>query len=289
MTSTSEFKPKSGYVYVVTNECLKQVNAKGVFRGKKVRAVKIGNAKDFTNRLGSLNTAVYENFDFHLGIKTDDVVGLEGLIHTALQDYRIYTRDGNKTEFFACPLDEVIRRIKKLIARGHKENVEEYKGGKVIGRHGAGIRANIERQQLDRAKAKARTAVKARCVRESGRQQGKASAFSFASTGISVGSDLVFMPTGAVVKVVDGKNKISYPCGGEIQWVYSRIHLRLLQRKRNLPDRNADQEQSSVFQRFDCIPHCDIAATVSCIFKRKDRRARDWVPLRDCKHNANVS
>jgi len=210
MTSTSEFKPKSGYVYVVTNECLKQVNAKGVFRGKKVRAVKIGNAKDFTNRLGSLNTAVYENFDFHLGIKTDDVVGLEGLIHTALQDYRIYTRDGNKTEFFACPLDEVIRRIKKLIARGHKENVEEYKGGKVIGRHGAGIRANIERQQLDRAKAKARTAVKARCVRESGRQQGKASAFSFASTGISVGSDLVFMPTGAVVKVVDGKNKISY-------------------------------------------------------------------------------
>ena len=76
MKTNLKFKPKAGYVYVVTNECLKPVKAKGIFRGKMVKAVKIGNAKDFTNRLGSLNTAVYENFDFHLGIKTDDVVGL---------------------------------------------------------------------------------------------------------------------------------------------------------------------------------------------------------------------
>jgi hypothetical protein len=210
MIPSSEFKPKSGYVYVVTNECLKLVNAKGIFRGRKVKAVKIGNAKDFTNRLGSLNTAVYENFDFHLGIKTDDVVGLEGLIHTALQDYRIYTRDGNKTEFFACPLEEVIFRIKKLISRGHKENVEEYKGGKVIGRHGAGIRANIERQQLRRKKAMTLATDKAKCARDDVHKKGRALPFSFASVGISVGSDLVFMPTGSVVKVVDGKNKISF-------------------------------------------------------------------------------
>ena len=174
MIPSSEFKPKSGYVYVVTNECLKLVNAKGIFRGRKVKAVKIGNAKDFTNRLGSLNTAVYENFDFHLGIKTDDVVGLEGLIHTALQDYRIYTRDGNKTEFFACPLEEVIFRIKKLISRGHKENVEEYKGGKVIGRHGAGIRANIERQQLRRKKAMTLATDKAKCARDDVHKKGRA-------------------------------------------------------------------------------------------------------------------
>ena len=79
MMQNSEFKPKAGYVYVVTNDCLKLVKAKGIFKGKLVKAVKIGNAKDFTSRLGSLNTAVYENFDFHLGIKTDDVVGLEGV------------------------------------------------------------------------------------------------------------------------------------------------------------------------------------------------------------------
>ena len=42
MTHNSEFKPKAGYVYVVTNECLKPVKAKGIFRGRMVKAVKIG-------------------------------------------------------------------------------------------------------------------------------------------------------------------------------------------------------------------------------------------------------
>ena len=32
MTHNAEFKPKSGYVYVVTNECLNLVRAKGVFK-----------------------------------------------------------------------------------------------------------------------------------------------------------------------------------------------------------------------------------------------------------------
>jgi len=199
MTHNTEFKPKAGYVYVVTNECLKLVKAKGIFRGKMVKAVKIGNAKDFTNRLGSLNTAVYENFDFHLGIKTDDVVGLEGLIHTALQDYRIYTRDGDDTEFFACPLDEVIARIKNLIARGHKMDVEEYKGGKVVGRSGAKIRANIKRHE----------AAKAKVVKSAYKNTGKAKAFSFAEVGISNGTKLVFVPTGTEVTVASDK-KIEY-------------------------------------------------------------------------------
>ena len=199
MTHNAEFKPKAGYVYVVTNECLKPVKAKGIFRGKMVKAVKIGNAKDFTNRLGSLNTAVYENFDFHLGIKTDDVVGLEGIIHTALQDYRIYTRDGDETEFFACPLDEVIARIKNLIVRGHKMDVEEYKGGKVVGRSGAKIRANIKRHE----------AAKVKVVRSTHDNTGKAKAFSFAEVEISNGAKLVFVPTGAEVTVV-GDKKIEY-------------------------------------------------------------------------------
>lgn len=194
-----KFKPKPGWVYVVTNECLRLVEAKGVFKGKMVKAVKIGNAKDFTNRLGSLNTAVYENFDFHLGIKTDDVVGLEGIIHTALQDYRIVTRDGDQTEFFACPLDEVIARIKNLIARGHKMDVEEYKGGKVVGRSGAKIRANIKRHETARAKV----------AKPAHKKTGKAKAFSFAEVDIANGTKLVFIPTGAKVTVV-GDKKIEY-------------------------------------------------------------------------------
>ena len=199
MNPKTNFKPKPGWVYVVTNECLRLVEAKGVFKGKMVKAVKIGNAKDFTNRLGSLNTAVYENFDFHLGIKTDDVVGLEGIIHTALQDYRIYTRDGDETEFFACPLDEVIARIKNLIVRGHKMDVEEYKGGRVVGRSGTKIRANIKRHEKARVKA----------AKSARTNTGKAKAFSFAEVGISNGAKLVFVPTGAEVTVV-GDKKIEY-------------------------------------------------------------------------------
>ena len=199
MKTNLKFKPKAGYVYVVTNECLKLVKAKGIFRGKMVKAVKIGNAKDFTSRLGSLNTAVYENFDFHLGIKTDDVVGLEGIIHTALQDYRIYTRDGDATEFFACPLDEVVGRIKNLIVRGHKMDVEEYKGGKVTGRSGAKIRANIKKHETAKEKA----------VKPAYKETGKAKAFSFEDVDIPNGTKLVFIPTGAEVTVV-GIKKIEY-------------------------------------------------------------------------------
>lgn len=48
----------------------------GIFKGKMVKAVKIGNTKNLTNRLTSLNIAVYENFDFHSGNQMDDVVTL---------------------------------------------------------------------------------------------------------------------------------------------------------------------------------------------------------------------
>lgn len=41
MMQNLKFKPKAGYVYVVTNGCLKLVKAKGIFRGKMVKPVKI--------------------------------------------------------------------------------------------------------------------------------------------------------------------------------------------------------------------------------------------------------
>lgn len=34
MTQNIKFKPKVGYVYAVTNTCLKLVNAKGIFNDK---------------------------------------------------------------------------------------------------------------------------------------------------------------------------------------------------------------------------------------------------------------
>ena len=202
MMHNTKFKPKSGYVYVVTNECLRLVEAKGVFKGRMVKAVKIGNAKDFTNRLGSLNTAVYENFDLHLSIKTDNVVALEGAIQDVLQDYRIFTQEKNRTEFFACPIEEVVRRIKQHSKRGFLAKIEkmvEYKGGKRLGRSGANIRSNMKKQETATAKVE----------KPAHAQTGKAKAFSFAEVEIPNGTKLVFVPTGVTVTVV-GDKKIEY-------------------------------------------------------------------------------
>lgn len=103
---------EKGYVYVLTNDCLKDVDC--AFRGErmKVPAVKIGKARTLENRIGTLNTGTYRNFKCHLQVKTDDVKMLEAIIGIALDDYRI-TEQG-RTEFFALPLKEVIRRVKKI-------------------------------------------------------------------------------------------------------------------------------------------------------------------------------
>ena len=105
-------KIEKGYVYVLTNDCLKEVDC--VFRGErmKVPAVKIGKARTLETRIGTLNTGTYRNFKCHLQVKTDDVKMLEAIIGIALDDYRI-TEQG-RTEFFALPLKEVIRRVKKI-------------------------------------------------------------------------------------------------------------------------------------------------------------------------------
>lgn len=208
-----EYKAKSGYVYVVTNDSLRLVQAKGRYKGRKVQAVKIGNAKDFTNRLGSLNTGVYENFELHLAIKTEDVVALEGIIHGALQDYRIDTKEGDLTEFFACPLDEVIRRIKGLIGRGHMDDVEEFKGGRVIGRSGAKIRSNLEKQKAalqakrDAVQKVAKNPGKSKRRAVVGKSE-RAAPFSFEALGVAIATRLVFIPTGVVVNVADGRHVV---------------------------------------------------------------------------------
>jgi len=103
---------EKGYVYVLTNDCLKDVDC--AFRGErmKVPAVKIGKARTLENRIGTLNTGTYRNFKCHLQVKTDDVKMLEAIIGIALDDYRI-TEQG-RTEFFALPLKEVVRRVKKI-------------------------------------------------------------------------------------------------------------------------------------------------------------------------------
>lgn len=134
---------EKGYVYVLTNDCLKEVDC--VFKGErmKVPAVKIGKARTLENRIGTLNTGTYRNFKCHLQVKTDDVKMLEAIIGIALDDYRI-TEQG-RTEFFALPLKEVIRRVKK-IAQSLRLEVK-YEKKELVGRSAAAMRSTQRRQR----------------------------------------------------------------------------------------------------------------------------------------------
>ena len=134
---------EKGYVYVLTNDCLKEVDC--IFRGErmKVPAVKIGKARTLETRIGTLNTGTYRNFKCHLQVKTDDVKMLEAIIGIALDDYRI-TEQG-RTEFFAMPLKEVIRRVKK-IAQCLRLEVK-FEKRKLDRRSAAAMRSNQRRQR----------------------------------------------------------------------------------------------------------------------------------------------
>ena len=109
----------------------------------KVPAVKIGKARTLENRIGTLNTGTYRNFKCHLQVKTDDVKMLEAIIGIALDDYRI-TEQG-RTEFFALPLKEVIRRVKK-IAQSLRLEVK-FEKRKLDRRSAAAMRSNQGRQR----------------------------------------------------------------------------------------------------------------------------------------------
>ena len=109
----------------------------------KVPAVKIGKARTLETRIGTLNTGTYRNFKCHLQVKTDDVKMLEAIIGIALDDYRI-TEQG-RTEFFALPLKEVIRRVKK-IAQSLRLEVK-FEKRKLDRRSAAAMRSNQRRQR----------------------------------------------------------------------------------------------------------------------------------------------
>lgn len=133
---------EKGYVYVLTNDCLKEVDC--VFKGErmKVPAVKIGKARTLENRIGTSNTGTYRNFTCHLQAKTNDVKMLERIIGIALDDYRIVKH--GRTEFFAMPLDEVLRRVKKIADALRLE--VQFERNAIVGRSAAAMRSNLRRQ-----------------------------------------------------------------------------------------------------------------------------------------------
>ena len=140
-------------IYVLKNECLKKLRVPaGKSKGKLVFPLKIGSAKELESRLGTLNTSVFENFEPRYGLEGKDIKWVERLIHLLLLDYRIMTKGNDRTEFFACPEDEAVSRIKKLVKVLQREfDIKPIKIKNLRGRSASAIRANRKKSMAKSA------------------------------------------------------------------------------------------------------------------------------------------
>lgn len=114
MAKKKKRKTSPGDIYVVTNDCY--VLRPSPFSKQMVPPVKIGRGKDFIRRVGNLSSGVFEDFKYHAVLHAKDYIRCERMLQRQLRDYRIYTNDGGKTEFFALPIDDLIQRIKEFVA-----------------------------------------------------------------------------------------------------------------------------------------------------------------------------
>lgn len=134
-----ESKAMPGDIYVVTNDCLRKVKAKGGYKDAGVGLVppvKIGRATRFTNRVANLNSAVYDDFKLHLVLHSQHMVQSEDDLHEYFRDCQIKTdKLKSPTEFFAGPLEDILRRARKY-AKGHGLEIKHDYGleGEVLGR-----------------------------------------------------------------------------------------------------------------------------------------------------------
>lgn len=191
MAQRKETKPRAGFVYVLTNECLKPIDG--------VPVVKIGKTTNLATRLGNLNSAVYTNFKPILIIKTNACNYLEDRIFNthALAKTR---KEG--TEFFVCQKKIVVKAIECIVRKfkrdGYTAEIERWNRDVDLGRSATVIKKN---QELISTK----NAVK----KPTERAKPRTDPFSFDKVGIAKGEELVFDPTGIKVTVVDEK-KIEY-------------------------------------------------------------------------------
>lgn len=191
MAQRKETKPRPGFVYVLTNECLKPIDG--------VPVVKIGKTTDLARRLGNLNSAVYTNFKPLLTIETDACNYLEDRIF----DTHALAKTRKKgTEFFVCPPNVVVTEIKRIVRKfkreGHTAEFKRYKRDVDLGRSATVIKKNQELISTKKSVKKPTEKAKPRTE-----------PFSFKKVGIAKGEELVFDPTGIKVTVVDEK-KIEY-------------------------------------------------------------------------------
>lgn len=201
-----------GCVYVLTNPCIRYTYREDG-RDVTISPVKIGMAKDVEKRLGSLNTSLPENFEHHISVFSNDAKALENIVHRLLASYRIDTKDGDRTEFFRCTVEEAVAVLKQTAKDMH---LKEHKidKSKLIGRSSCKIKANSRAlREVKISHEKGSSVTKSvrpnlSSVGSSGESAKKLPNFSFSAVGIPVGATLEFTESPIKVKVLDGKNKV---------------------------------------------------------------------------------
>lgn len=159
MAKKKKRKARPGDIYVVTNDCY--VKRPSKFSSRMVPPIKIGRGKDFISRVGNLSSSVFEDFKYHAVLHVKDTYSFENQMHLLFADHRIYTKDNGKTEFFALPVEETLKRIKSYVA-AHKEEVvhEDYVGVKGVP---LGRSASSQKNKL-REKTKGKGALRVRAA-----------------------------------------------------------------------------------------------------------------------------
>ena len=157
-----------GYVYVLTNPCIQYAYVENGST-KVVSPVKIGIAKDVEKRLGTLNTSLPENFVHHMSVFANDPKAVENVVHRLLSQYRIVTKDGNRTEFFRCSVKDAVETLKQTAKDMHlvEHKIEKWK---LKGRASSNIKANA-RAEADKKR------VGAKDVAQGSKQRASASTF----------------------------------------------------------------------------------------------------------------
>ena len=150
-----------GCVYVLTNPCIRYTYREGG-REVTISPVKIGMAKDVEKRLGSLNTSLPENFVHHISVFSNDAKALENIVHRLLASYRIDTKDGDRTEFFRCTVEEAVAVLKQTAKDMH---LKEHKidKSKLIGRSSCKIKSNSRALREVKISHKKRSMAKSEC------------------------------------------------------------------------------------------------------------------------------
>lgn len=199
MAKKKKGKAQVGDIYAVTNDCYVKVYSP--WAKKMVRPVKIGRGGDAHTRIGNMSASVFQDFIYHVELRVKDFIKCERQIQRLFRYHNLTTKRGGKTEFYSCPLEEVIKEIKEYV-RDNPDLIIKAKfngvKGKSYGRSAVSQKRTLREQEQAK---KLRRKKAARGNATIGRRRAKAN-FDFNMVGLRNGARLVFIPTGDKVTAV---------------------------------------------------------------------------------------